>query len=141
MVNIAVIKLGGSQHLVKAGDRLEVNRLSYKIGEPVEAEVLLSTNGDQLLINDGKVVFNVVENKKGKKLHVIKFRAKSRYRRKKGHRQLLSVIEVVSVNGETSVKQGSTDNEVQNSHSDSLASVKAKVRATKRAEESTNESE
>ncbi|BDQ04604.1 MAG: hypothetical protein KatS3mg084_0122 [Candidatus Dojkabacteria bacterium] len=140
MVNIAVIKLAGSQHLVKAGDRLEVNRLSYKIGEPVEAEVLLSTKGDELLVNEGKVIFNVVENKKGKKLHVIKFRAKSRYRRKKGHRQLLSVVEVLSVNGETSVKKASTNDVVQNSNSDEIASAKTRVKTAKRAKKTKQKS-
>lgn len=99
MSNFAVIKLAGAQHLVRPGDVLKVNKLVNDPKDKVSAEVLLSTDGDKILFNDGKVELNVQENVKGKKMHIVKFRAKSRYRRRVGHRQHLSVVEVVSING------------------------------------------
>jgi large subunit ribosomal protein L21 len=101
MSNIAVIKLGGSQHLVKAGDLLKVNRVAGEEGSSVEKYVVLSTDSDKLMLNDGKVELKLKENKKDKKIRIVKFRAKSRYRRTAGHRQNISIVEVVSINGET----------------------------------------
>lgn len=100
MSNIAVIKLAGAQHLVKAGDKLEVNRLDYELEKDLPADVVLSTDGEKVLLNEGKVSMKIVENKRGKKISIVKFRAKSRYRRHRGHRQSLSVVEILSVNGE-----------------------------------------
>lgn len=100
MSNIAVISLAGAQHLVEAGDKLEVNRLEYDLDKDTSADVLLSTKGNDLLLNEGEVKFKVLQHKLGEKLHVVKFRAKSRYRRKVGHRQKLTLIEVLSINGE-----------------------------------------
>ena len=101
MSNIAVISLAGAQHLVEAGDKLEVNRLEYDIDKDTSADVLLSTKGDAVLVNEGDVKFKVLTNKLGVKLNIVKFKAKSRYRRKAGHRQKLSLIEILSINGET----------------------------------------
>lgn len=101
MQNLAVIFLGGSQHIVKVGDKLNVNKLNYEPGHIFMGETLLSTDNDNLLINEGKVELKVLEHKKGNKVKVLKFRAKSRYRRKKGHRQHLTTIQVISINGES----------------------------------------
>lgn len=100
MSNIAVINLGGSQHIVKAGDKLEVNRLSEEVGNNLKPEILLSTKGADVLFNDGAIEAKVVEHKRGEKIYVRKFKAKSRYQRRTGHRQELTVLEVLSVNGE-----------------------------------------
>jgi len=101
MSNIAVISLAGSQHLVIPGDKLEVNRLKSEVGKDLTHDVLLSTKGDTLLLNEGDVKVKVIEHKLGDKLHIVKFKAKSRYRRRIGHRQHLSVVEVISINGDT----------------------------------------
>lgn len=100
MSNIAVIKLAGAQHVVRAGDKFEVNRLNYEVEKDMSADVLLSTDGEKVLFKEGDVKIKVTENKLGDKLRIVKFRAKSRYRRAQGHRQPLSVVEVLSINGE-----------------------------------------
>lgn len=128
MSNIAVISLAGAQHLVKPGDKLEVNRLSVDVEKDVAPEVLLSTKGDEVLFKDGKVETRVVEHKKGEKLYVIKFKAKSRYRRRTGHRQHLTLVEIVSINGE----KKATASEVKNE-----AVVEAKAPAKKPATKKT----
>jgi large subunit ribosomal protein L21 len=104
MSNIAVINLAGAQYLVKPGDKFEVNRLQNEVDEAFSPEILLSTDGESVLFNGGKIETRVIEQKKGEKLYILKFKAKSRYRRRTGHRQLLSVIEVVSINGQKAEK-------------------------------------
>jgi large subunit ribosomal protein L21 len=100
MSNIAVISLAGAQHLIKPGDKFEVNRLNVEAESSFDAEILLTTKGEEVLFREGKVETRVIEHKRGEKLHVVKFRAKSRFRRRIGHRQDLSLVEVVSINGE-----------------------------------------
>lgn len=100
MTNIAVIALAGAQHLVKPGDKLEVNKLDHDANALFNPEVLLSTDGEKVLFNDGKVDAKLLEQKRGEKLYVIKFKAKSRYRRRTGHRQYVSLVEIISVNGQ-----------------------------------------
>jgi large subunit ribosomal protein L21 len=100
MSKYALIKLLGKQYKVKEGDVIQTDR--------VEGETLTIT--DVLMINDGKkitvgspeiknskVQLKVIKNYKGKKIRVGKFRAKSRYRKVKGHRQHLSSLEVVKI--------------------------------------------
>ncbi len=105
MSNIAVIKLAGAQHLVRAGDKFEVNKLDFEVQKDMSADVLMSTNGDKLLLKEGDVKIKVLENKKGDKLRIVKFKAKSRYRRAQGHRQHLSLVEILSINGESKAKK------------------------------------
>jgi large subunit ribosomal protein L21 len=100
MANIAVINIAGAEYIVRPGDKLEVNRLAQKAGESITPEVLLSTDGEKVLFGEGKIEAKISEEIKGEKLYIIKFKAKSRYRRRNGHRQHLSLIEVTSVNGE-----------------------------------------
>jgi large subunit ribosomal protein L21 len=100
MSNIAVISLAGAQYLVKPGMKLEVNRLVNNVDEAFTPEVLLSTDNDNVLFNEGTVETKVVDQIRGEKIFIIKFKAKSRYRRRTGHRQYLSVLEIVSINGQ-----------------------------------------
>lgn len=108
MANIAVINLAGTQHLVKAGDKFEVNKLENELDTVFTPSVLLSTKGDSLLFGEGTVETRVLEQKRGEKLYVIRFKAKSRYRRRIGHRQYVSLVEVISVNGEKAEKKERT---------------------------------
>jgi large subunit ribosomal protein L21 len=104
MANLAVIKLAGTQHLVRPGDKFEVNRLENEVEMAFNPEVLLSTKGDDLMFNEGNVEIKVLGQTRGEKIFVIKFKAKSRYLRRTGHKQHLSLVEVISVNGEKKEK-------------------------------------
>ena len=101
----AVVKLAGKQLKVREGEELTVNRLEHEVGEEFETDQVLlikkgkKTQVGQPLVKDAKVKFKVLDNFRSKKLKVFKFKAKSRYRRVKGHRQHLSKIEVVSIEG------------------------------------------
>lgn len=105
MSNIAVISLAGTQVLVKPGDTFEVNKLQEEPEKEFSPDVLLSTDGDKVLYNEGKVQAQVLTHKKDKKLYIIKFRAKSRYRRRTGHRQHISLVKIVAINGEKESKK------------------------------------
>ncbi|NIT04338.1 50S ribosomal protein L21 [Candidatus Saccharibacteria bacterium] len=92
---LAVLGLGGGQHLVREGAELEVNRLPFKKGEKKEEEALVL----KPRIAKGKVIYKVSEHTKGPKLTVQTYKAKSRYRRKKGFRASLTkiVIETIKI--------------------------------------------
>ena len=99
----AVVETGGKQYRVIPGMKLEVELLSAEPGQDVDAgPVLALSNGTDLkigtpVVKDAKVVFTVVEHKRGEK--VINFKKKRRkgYERKVGHRQELTVVTVKSI--------------------------------------------
>jgi large subunit ribosomal protein L21 len=89
----AVIKTGGKQYRVSAGDSIDVEKLPHEVGEQIELDqVLLVANGNgskigQPLVEGAKVRATVTRQAKGRKVIVFKYRPRNRYRRKKGHRQ------------------------------------------------------
>lgn len=102
-MSYAIIQLQGKQYQVQPGDLLKVDRLE------ADKEVVIT---DVLLFNDGKstqvgtptlpkakVGAEVVSHDKSKKLLVFKYKAKSRYRRTKGHRQLQTTLKIKTVEG------------------------------------------
>lgn len=99
----AVIKTGGKQYLVKEGDVLKVEKLNAKEGEKVVFDnVLLVFDEKDVSVGSPKVEgvkveAEVLEQGRDKKLHVIRFRAKSRYFRKYGHRQPYSRIKISAI--------------------------------------------
>lgn len=101
----AVIEAGGKQHIVSVGDILDVELLSgeYNEGDTVEFDkVLLVDNGTDATIGtpyiEGAKVKAVYEGlKKGKKLTIIRFKAKSNRDRKIGHRQKYDRVKIASI--------------------------------------------
>ena len=95
MGEFAVIETGGKQYQVAKGDVVKIEKLSgeYKEGDKVTFDrVLLVDNGHDTTIGtpyiDGaKVIGTLQESGRDRKLHVIKFKSKSRYHKKRGHRQ------------------------------------------------------
>lgn len=99
----AVIKSGGKQYKVSEGDVVEVERL---VGEPKKKvdfnEVLLVVNNDSVfigkpLVPNAKVTAEVLEQIKGPKIRVVKFKSKVRYRRAQGHRQKLTRVRIEKI--------------------------------------------
>lgn len=137
MANLAVIKLGGSEFIVRPGDKFEVNKLSQEVDGTFKPEVILSTDKEDVLLGQGTVEARVLKEKRGDKLFVIRFKAKSRYRRRTGHRQYLSVVEVLSVNGEKpAAKSAAKKEEVSVETAEVVAKPK---RTTKKAVKKTEE--
>lgn len=103
MDTYAVISTGGKQYRVGLGDVLEVELLEPKNGKVVFDSVLLVQDDGKVKVGtptlDGiKVMATVVEDaKKGQKIKVFKFKAKSRYRKNRGHRQTHTVVRIDSI--------------------------------------------
>jgi large subunit ribosomal protein L21 len=89
----AIVESGGRQYRAEEGHTFSVEKLPYEVGDQVElANVLLLANGEtvqvgQPTIAGASVKATVVEQYRGKKIFVFKYRAKLRYRRRRGHRQ------------------------------------------------------
>ena len=98
-----VIQLGAKQFLVKEGDKIIAEKIELKDGENLTVkEVLLSYDGTKTAIGDPYLANASVELTsegiiKGEKIRVAKFKAKSRYRRVMGHRQLESHFTVKAI--------------------------------------------
>jgi large subunit ribosomal protein L21 len=97
----AVIKTGGKQYLVKEGDVLKVEKLVGNTGDKVQFETLLSFEGDKLNIGapllKETVAGEVVEHGRAEKISVVKYKAKSRYTRRVGHRQHFTKIKITKI--------------------------------------------
>lgn len=104
MSTIAVIATGGKQYLVKAGDTLRVEKLTSKEGEKLALDAMLvadDTGGSVKVgtptVAGAKVMATVGVNGRAKKVTIIKFHAKTRYKRKNGHRQEFTTIKIDEV--------------------------------------------
>jgi large subunit ribosomal protein L21 len=102
----AVIKTGGKQYTVRAGDLLVVEKLAGEPGADVSfGEVLLVGDGDKITVGaptvaDFTVAGTLIETRKGEKVKIFKKIRRQGYRRTRGHRQLESVVRVTAVGGE-----------------------------------------
>ena len=109
----AVIKTGGKQYLVSPGDKIKTEKLDEKPAsakaaageegsEVVFEEVLLLQKGNKLEIGNpkvkgAKVVGKILRQGKGKKVIVFKYKPKTRYKVKKGHRQTFTEVEILKI--------------------------------------------
>ena len=97
----AVVKTGGKQYRVEAGQRLLVERLRADEGATIDLEPLLFRGDDDVVDGDGlakvRVSARVLGHERGEKLRVVKFKPKRGYKRRTGHRQELTRLEVTEV--------------------------------------------
>jgi large subunit ribosomal protein L21 len=97
----AIVKTGGKQYRVERGQRLLVERLAVAEGADVSLEPILYRSEDAVFdkagLKDVKVTAKVVAHVRGEKLRVFKFKPKRGYKRRTGHRQDLTQIEVVEI--------------------------------------------
>ena len=97
----AVIKTGGKQYLVKEGDVVNIEKLIAEPGEVVSFETLLTFDGDKVSVGtptvSGKVSGEVVAHGRAAKISVVKYKAKSRYTRRSGHRQHFTRVKITKV--------------------------------------------
>ena len=97
----AIVKTGGKQYRVSEGQTLLVERLPAADGDTVELQPLLLVDGSDVVDGDdlSKVTVSarIVAHERGPKLRVVKFKPKRGYKRRNGHRQELTRIEVTSL--------------------------------------------
>ena len=100
----AVIKTGGKQYRVAKGDKLRIEKLPAAVGETVTFGEVLLIGGESItlgkpLVAGAKVEAKVVGQDRAKKIIVFKFRRRKNYRRKNGHRQPFTALEITGVKG------------------------------------------
>lgn len=99
----AVIKTGGKQYRVTEGDLLRTEKINGEVGKAIEfEEVLMIANGEQIdvgrpVLTESRVVGEIVEQGKGKKIIVFKSKRRKGYRKKQGHRQLYTVLKIKEI--------------------------------------------
>jgi len=100
----AIIRAGGKQYRVKEGDTIHLESLSAKAGEKVVlGEVLLVGGGDggarlgSPLVAKAQVVGTVLEQGKGRKVRVFKYKKRKHYRRTRGHRQSFTALRIDAI--------------------------------------------
>ncbi len=99
----AVIAAGGKQYTVKEGDVVAVDNLNQEPGSEVVFDQVLfivddgNYNVGKPVVENAKVVGELVRNEKGKKIIVFKYKRRKKYRRKMGHRQLHSLVKIKTI--------------------------------------------
>lgn len=101
MAKIAVIRTGGKQYKVAVGDTVKVEKLEAENGAKVKLETLLIADGANLEVGQPslgeRVEAEVIETAKGKKITVVKYKSKTRYKKTVGHRQNFTTLKIVSI--------------------------------------------
>jgi large subunit ribosomal protein L21 len=108
----AVVLTGGKQYKVEEGDLVSFERLAGEVGDSIELPVAFIADGDTIIseaskLSSAKVVAEIVEQGKGKKAIVFKFKKRKGYKRKQGHRQLLTKVKIVEIQKAPGAKKAS----------------------------------
>ena len=98
----AIVKAGGRQEKVSVGDVVVVDKLAEEIGSSIELQPLMLVDGDSITVDAAKlgkvsVKAEVVDSAKGPKISIIKYKNKSGYRKRQGHRQKMSVVKITEI--------------------------------------------
>ena len=99
----AVFESGGKQHRVVEGEVVRLERLDGEPGESIVFDrVLMIAEGDEVaigepLVEGGRVTGEVVDQGRGRKIRVIKFKRRKNYLRKKGHRQAFTDVRITAI--------------------------------------------
>jgi len=135
----AVVNSGGKQYKIQQGEILRVEKISGDIGSPVTFDrVLMFSDGENVnigkpLLDSVSVEGHIVEQGKAKKIIVFKYKRRKRYRRKNGHRQEFTAVQIDSINA-----QGTKAPKAAEPKTEAKAEVKqpeAKEAAAKEAKE------
>ena len=98
----AIVKAGGRQEKVSVGDVVVVDKLAEEIGSSIALQPLMLVDGDAITVDAAKlgkvsVKAEVVDSAKGPKISIIKYKNKSGYRKRQGHRQKMSVVKITEI--------------------------------------------
>ncbi len=105
MSKLAVVRIGGRQYQVREGEVIKVEKLEGKIGDKKNFDqvlLLADEAGNEVkvgkpLVAGAKVAGEILEQRRSKKILVIKFKSKVRYQRKKGHRQFYTKVKIEKI--------------------------------------------
>ncbi len=133
----AVIETGGKQYRVQEGDVITVEKLNVEAGQTVTFDkVLVLGEGKDVKVGtpylDAAVTGTVVENGKGQKVIIFKYKAKKDYRKKQGHRQPYTLVEITSIAGKAAPQQAAAKEEAP--AEEKKAARKPSLKSMKKAE-------
>ena len=100
----AIIKTGGKQYNVEEGKVITIEKLDVSEGDKVTFDEVLLLSGDtvkigQPIVEGAKVIAKVLAQGKEKKIRIFKYKAKSNYRRRQGHRQPFTKVRIEKIEG------------------------------------------
>jgi large subunit ribosomal protein L21 len=98
----AIVKAGGRQEKVSVGDIVVMDRIAGKAGDKVELSAILVVDGEKVTSDADalakvKVTAEVVRDQKGPKITILKYKNKTGYRKRQGHRQQLTRLKVTGI--------------------------------------------
>ena len=99
----AIVRAGGRQEKVSVGDLVTLDRVAGEAGSTVELPALLLVDGDKVTsdsktLADVKVTAEIVEDLRGPKISIMKYKNKTGYKRRQGHRQPLTEVKITAIN-------------------------------------------
>ncbi len=94
----AVVEQGAKQYMVKIGDVIKIEKVDYEVGSFLDFSkvVLIGNKGIQSL-EQAKVTGTILEHKKNDKVIIFKKKRRHNYRRKRGHRQQMTVVRITDI--------------------------------------------
>ena len=100
----AIVRAGGRQEKVAVGDLISLDRVGVKPGETLTLKTLLVVDGDKVTSGANElasfvVTAEVVEHNRGPKIEILRYKNKTGYRRRQGHRSDLTDVRIVSIGG------------------------------------------
>ena len=132
----AVVRTGGKQYRVAAGDKIAVEKLAGEAGDTITlGDVLLAGEGDSLADAAKTVVSaEIIAQAKSEKVTVFKKRRRHNYRRKNGHRQMMTLLRITAVGDSKAEKKAAPKKEAapKKDASEENAAPKAKKAAPKK---------
>jgi large subunit ribosomal protein L21 len=98
----AIVRSGGRQHKVAVGDVIEIDRIGHAVGSSVSLQPLLLVDGDRVTsaasdLGSASVTAEVLAETKGPKIRILKYKNKTGYRKRQGHRQRYTKVKVTGI--------------------------------------------
>jgi large subunit ribosomal protein L21 len=130
----AIVRTGGKQYRVAAGDKIAVEKLPGNAGDTVSlSDVLFAGDGGEIKdVKDLVVSAEIIAQERGEKVIVFKKRRRHNYRRKQGHRQSLTLLRITAVGG-TAPKKAAKAEKAEAAPAADAAPAPAKPTAAKKA--------
>lgn len=103
----AIVKAGGRQEKVAVGDLISVDRVAAKPGEVVTLPTVMIVDGGKVNAKAEKIVVSaeVIDHTKGKKIEILRYKNKTGYRRRQGHRTALTEVQIIAI-GDQKIADG-----------------------------------
>ncbi|MGA4508463.1 50S ribosomal protein L21 [Propionibacteriaceae bacterium G1746] len=100
----AIVRSGGRQHKVAVGDVLEIDKVDGEVGSSVTLQPLLLVDGESVTsaaddLNKVSVTAEVLAETKGPKIRILKYKNKTGYKKRQGHRQRYTQVKVTGIEG------------------------------------------